>query len=48
LSRSAYFKAMLKERVKDLEVNDPIALADPSKTAGNLNPIPDTEQKQSN
>ncbi|MDG1775681.1 MAG: thymidine kinase [Flavobacteriaceae bacterium] len=48
LSRSAYFKAMLKERVKDLEVNDPIALADPSKTVGNLNPIPDTEQKQSN
>ena len=48
LSRSAYFKAMLKERVKDLEVNDPIALADPSKTAGNLNPIPDTKQKQSN
>ena len=48
LSRSAYFKAMLKERVKDLEVNDPIALTDPSKTAGNLNPIPDTEQKQSN
>jgi thymidine kinase len=48
LSRSAYFKAMLKERVKDLEVNDPIALADPSKTAGNLNPIPDTEQKKSN
>ena len=48
LSRSAYFKAMLKERVKDLEVNDPIALADPSKTAGNLNPIPDTKQMQSN
>lgn len=48
LSRSAYFKAMLKERVKDLEVNDPIALADPSKKVGNLNPIPDTEQKQSN
>ncbi|MDA9233325.1 thymidine kinase [Flavobacteriaceae bacterium] len=48
LSRSAYFKAMLKERVKDLEVNDPIAFADPSKMAGNLNPIPDTEQKQSN
>ena len=48
LSRSAYFKAMLKERVKYLEVNDHIALADPSKTAGNLNPIPDTEQKQSN
>src|SRR6056300_1521878 len=40
LSRAAYFKAMLKEKVKGLEVNDVIALTDPLKNSENSNSIP--------
>ena len=48
LSRAAYFKAMLKEKVKGLEVNDVIALTDPLKNSENSNSIPTSSPKQSN
>lgn len=48
LSRAAYFKAMLKEKVKGLEVNDAIALTDPLKNSGETNSIPNSSPKQSN
>ena len=48
LSRAAYFKAMLKEKVKGLEVNDVIALTDPLKNSEDANSIPTSSPKQSN
>jgi thymidine kinase len=48
LSRAAYFKAMLKEKVKGLEVNDAIALIDPLKNSEDANSIPTSSPKQSN
>ena len=48
LSRAAYFKAMLKEKVKGLEVNDAIALTDPLKNSEDANSIPTSSPKQSN
>ena len=48
LSRAAYFKAMLKEKVKGLEVNDAITLTDPLKNSEDANSIPASSPKQSN